>query len=91
MSFDKRLGKDRRKPYHDSRRNDCSCRNHGTCPYCRDNRKFFDKKRRFVADEKIRDSSAVEDSLIVHKHKGEPKIIITVEESDQDGCGNIDC
>lgn len=61
MSFDKHFGKDRRRQYRDARRVDFSCRNHGTCSYCRDNRKFFDKKRRVVADEKIRESSAVKE------------------------------
>jgi hypothetical protein len=37
--------KEHRKPYKDSRRFDRSCRNHGDCGYCFDNRTFFHKKR----------------------------------------------
>ena len=40
MSLDKAIlyGKEHRKPYHKSKRFDKTCRNHGSCPYCRDNR-----------------------------------------------------
>lgn len=31
-------GKEKRKPYRDSRRFDYSCRNHGDCPWCEGNR-----------------------------------------------------
>ena len=31
-------GKEHRQPYRKSKRFDRSCRNHGSCPYCRDNR-----------------------------------------------------
>jgi len=31
---------------HDSRRFDYTCRCHGSCSHCRDNRLFFDKKAR---------------------------------------------
>ncbi len=38
MSFDNTIrrgqGKDKRKPYYDSRGIDRSCRNHGDCPAC---------------------------------------------------------
>ena len=45
--FDKlvQLKKEHRKPYHDSRAFDRHCRNHGWCPYCRDNRLYCSKKR----------------------------------------------
>ena len=47
MSLDKAIkhGKEKRKPYRGSRSIDCSCRNHGSCPYCLANRthKFRDK------------------------------------------------
>lgn len=48
--FDKQFPKrkDQRKPYYDARRFDRSCRNHGSCSYCRDNRTFFDKKSRVI-------------------------------------------
>ena len=40
MSLDKAIlyGKEQRKPYHKSKRFDKTCRNHGSCPYCKDNR-----------------------------------------------------
>ena len=52
MSLDKaiRFGKERRKEYRDSRRFDCSCRNHGSCSYCRSNRTIFDKRARSRTD-----------------------------------------
>lgn len=30
--------KEKRKPYYDSRRFDATCRNHGSCPWCKGNR-----------------------------------------------------
>ena len=40
MSMDKAIahGTEKRKPYRGSRAIDRSCRNHGSCPYCRANR-----------------------------------------------------
>lgn len=40
MSLDKAIkhGKEHRKPYRGSRRFDRTCRNHGACPWCRNNR-----------------------------------------------------
>lgn len=47
MSLDKAIlhKKEHRKPYRGSKAFDSSCRNHGSCPWCRDNRmhKFRDK------------------------------------------------
>lgn len=47
MSLDKAIahGKERRKPYRGAKAVDGQCRNHGSCPYCRQNRtfKFRDK------------------------------------------------
>jgi hypothetical protein len=47
MAFDNQLGrgKDRRKPYYDTRRFDWTCRNHGSCGYCEDRRTFANKRR----------------------------------------------
>lgn len=41
MSLDKAIehGKEKRKPYHGSKAIDGTCRNHGSCDWCRDNRK----------------------------------------------------
>lgn len=47
MSLDKAIkhGKEHRKPYTGSKAIDCTCRNHGSCPWCEENRKhkFRDK------------------------------------------------
>ena len=47
MSLDKSIanGKDHRKPYRGAKAIDPSCRNHGGCPWCEENRKhkFRDK------------------------------------------------
>lgn len=39
-------GKERRRPYLDSRSFDYSCRNHGDCPWCIGNRTVKDRKVR---------------------------------------------
>jgi hypothetical protein len=44
MSFDKHMGKERRKPYRGAKAIDATCRNHGGCPYCESNRKHKYKK-----------------------------------------------
>ena len=47
MSLDKAIkhGKEHRKPYTGSKAIDGTCRNHGSCPWCEENRrhKFRDK------------------------------------------------
>lgn len=47
MSLDKAIehGKEKRKPYRGSKAFDHTCRNHGGCPWCEENRKhkFRDK------------------------------------------------
>ena len=47
MSLDKAIehGKEKRKPYRGSKAIDKTCRNHGGCPWCEENRKhkFRDK------------------------------------------------
>lgn len=47
--------KDHRKQYFDSRKFDSLCRNHSSCPYCYQTRTFFDKKRRLIAQEQIKE------------------------------------
>ena len=39
-------GKEKRKPYRGSKSFDCTCRNHGGCPYCESNRMYKNKKRK---------------------------------------------
>jgi hypothetical protein len=48
MSLEKAIqhGKEKRKNYYGSQAFDHSCRPHGSCPYCENNRKFADKKAR---------------------------------------------
>ena len=40
MSHDKAIehGKEKRRPYRGAKAIDCSCRNHGSCAYCRSSR-----------------------------------------------------
>lgn len=47
MSLDKAIksGKEKRKPYRGAKAIDCTCRNHGSCAYCRDGRLHNTKKR----------------------------------------------
>ena len=33
-------GKEKRRPYKGAKAVDCSCRNHGTCKWCRENRMY---------------------------------------------------
>ena len=48
VALDKAIehGKEKRKPYRGAKAIDCTCRNHGTCTWCEENRKhkFRDKK-----------------------------------------------
>lgn len=57
MALDKaiKFGKEHRKPYRGSKRIDSSCRNHGSCPYCEQNRKhkFLDLKGEQMLDDFI--------------------------------------
>ena len=47
MSLDKAIehGKEQRKPYYHSGKFDTTCRPHGTCPWCANNRKYRHEKR----------------------------------------------
>lgn len=57
MALDKAIqsGKEWRKPYRKSKRFDRSCRNHGECPWCRDNRLHANRKRELTAKESEHD------------------------------------
>lgn len=54
MSLDKaiRSGKEHRKPYRKSKAIDKTCRNHGSCIYCKRNRLFNTNKRLLSMEEK---------------------------------------
>lgn len=47
MGLDKAIehNKEYRKPYRGSKAFDCSCRNHGSCDWCRENRAYKNLKR----------------------------------------------
>ncbi len=47
MALDKAIqyGKEHRKPYFGSKAIDRTCRNHGGCPWCEENRKYKNIKR----------------------------------------------
>ena len=55
MSLDKAIahGKEKRKPYRGAKAIDATCRNHGSCTCCKDNRthKFRYKETKLFADE----------------------------------------
>jgi hypothetical protein len=55
MSLDKSIkyNKEKRKPYYGSKEFDTSCRNHGSCSWCEDNRNYSNKKRKKSAEEQI--------------------------------------
>ena len=46
MALDKAIatGKEHRKPYKGSKAVDKTCRNHGSCPYCKNNRLYSKRK-----------------------------------------------
>jgi hypothetical protein len=47
----------KRKPYTGSKRFDRSCRNHGGCDYCKNNRTHQGIKAKAVAAEKVKDNT----------------------------------
>ena len=54
MSLDKavRYGKEKRKPYRGSKAFDKTCRNHGSCPWCQNNKAHKHKRQLPPEDEK---------------------------------------
>lgn len=56
MSLDKAIesGKERRKPFRGSKRVDITCRNHGSCDYCKGNRLYSTKKAMDAAKEQMK-------------------------------------
>lgn len=57
MSLDKAIehGKEHRKPYYDVKAIDRSCRNHGTCGWCKESRLYKHTKRINKMNEKIKE------------------------------------
>jgi len=48
-------GKERRRRHHGSKALDRSCRNHGSCPRCQDDRLHQAHKATAAADQKLKD------------------------------------
>lgn len=57
MSFDKKYDnrKDIRKPYYRSKSFDRTCRPHGGCPYCFRSRTYANKRKKYIAEEKLKE------------------------------------
>lgn len=57
MSLNKAIqsGKEHRKPYIGSKSIDRTCRNHGGCPWCEENRKYKNIKRLEKALDKLKE------------------------------------
>lgn len=57
MSLDKAIsyGKEHRKPYHGAKAVDSTCRNHGSCDYCKNNRLFSVHKHKEAADFRLKE------------------------------------
>jgi hypothetical protein len=58
MSIDKSIltGKEYRKPYKGSKRFDSTCRNNGSCPYCKGNRLKSNRIRKQIEEDKLKES-----------------------------------
>ena len=48
-----RSGKEHRKEYRGSKAIDCTCRNHGGCPWCTGNRTYKNRKRLEIMLDKL--------------------------------------
>lgn len=48
-------GKEYRKPYTGAKAIDCTCRNHGSCEWCKNNRLYKNNKRTNKMNEKIKE------------------------------------
>ena len=57
MPLDKAIkyGKEKRKPYTGAKAVDRTCRNHGSCDWCKANRLYKNKKREQSSKEKMED------------------------------------
>ena len=56
MSLDKAIEhhKEHRKPYYGSKAFDYTCRNHGGCPWCQENRMYKNIKREQESEQKLK-------------------------------------
>ena len=57
MSLDKTIehGKEKRKPYRGSKSFAWSCRNHGGCTWCENDRQYSNLKIKIEADEQLKE------------------------------------
>ena len=57
MSLNKAIqsGKEHRKPYRGAKAIDSTCRNHGSCKWCKENRTHKNDKRELSIDERMND------------------------------------
>lgn len=57
MGFEKAIlhGKEHRKPFRGAELADKTCRNHGSCPYCKENRTFKNKRAEEDNFKKLKD------------------------------------
>lgn len=72
MSLDKAIesGKEKRKQYRKSKVFDRSCRNHGSCGYCEDNRAYRSKRLIEACDDELNsmcDDELAEDELTFYE------------------------
>lgn len=60
MSLDKSIqhGKDHRKPYRGAKSIDRTCRNHGSCEWCRGNREYTNRKKEDAVADKLKEYEA---------------------------------
>lgn len=58
MSLDKAIkhGKEKRKPYYNSKAFDTTCRNHGSCGWCEENRLHSRRAKELDAKMKIKEA-----------------------------------
>lgn len=47
--------KEHRKPYYGAKAIDCTCRNHGTCLWCKENRLYKNIKREQIILDKLKE------------------------------------
>ena len=61
MSLNKAIeyGKERRKKYYGAKAIDCSCRNHGSCEWCRGSRLYKNNRRIDRMNEKMKEYKEV--------------------------------
>lgn len=48
-------GKEKRKPYVGAKAIDCTCRNHGSCEWCKANRLYKNRKRELSMEQEIKE------------------------------------